>query len=76
MAAIIVDAQMILPTAPVIGRPVFFVVGALLSEVLGRLFTVLPNAPQWPLRFLRILEILFVALAIVGFVLTVVLRRV
>jgi hypothetical protein len=76
MAAMIIDVQLILPSAPAIGRPALYVIGALLIEVLKRLFAVLPNAPRWLPRLLGIFEIVLVALAVIGIVLTIVLRRV
>ena len=76
MAALIIDVQLIVPAAPAIGRPALSLIGAVLIEALKRLFASLPNAPRRLLGLLRILEILLVALAVVGIILTVVLRRV
>ena len=75
MAALITDVQLILPSAPAIGRPALYVIGALLVEVLKRLFAVLPNAPRWLPRLLRSLEVLLLVLAVIGLVLTVLVRR-
>jgi hypothetical protein len=76
MAAMIVDVLLIIPSAPAIGRPALFVVGALTFEALRRTFALLPNAPLWPLRVLRLLEIVLLALAVVGILLGVVIQRV
>ena len=76
MAAMIVDVLLIIPSAPAIGRPALLVIGALTFEALRRTFAVLPNAPRWPLRVLRILEFVLLALAVVGILLGVVIQRV
>ncbi|HKC91280.1 MAG TPA: hypothetical protein VKE23_08145 [Candidatus Limnocylindria bacterium] len=76
MAALITDVELILPSAPAIGRPALYIIGALLIEVLKRLFAVLPNAPRWLPRLLRSLEFLLLLLAVIGLVLTVLVRRV
>ena len=76
MAAMIVDVLLIIPSAPAIGRPALFVIGALMSEALRRTFALLPHAPRWPLRVLRLLEIVLLALAVVGILLGVVIQRV
>jgi hypothetical protein len=76
MAAIITDVLLVLPSAPVIGRPAVYLIGALLIEVFKRLFGALPNTPRWLPRVLRIFELLLLALAVVGIVLAIVLRRV
>jgi hypothetical protein len=76
MAALMIVIQLILPAAPAVGRPLMSLVGALLIEVLKRLFALLPNAPRWLPRLLRILEFLLLALAVSGIVLTFLLRLV
>ena len=76
MAAFIIDVQLIVPAAPAIGRPALSLIGAVLIEVLKRLFAALPNAPRWLPRLLSILEILLIALGVVGLVLALVVRRV
>ena len=75
MAAAIIDAQLVIPAAPAIGRPALSLIGAVFIEVVKRLFATLPNAPRWLLGVLRILEILLVALAAIGIVLAIALRR-
>ena len=76
MAALIIVVQLILPGAAAVGRPLMYLVGALLIEALKRLFALLPNAPWWLPRLLRTLELLLLALAVIGIVLTIVLRLV
>jgi hypothetical protein len=74
MAATITDVLLIIPAAPAIGRPVLYGVGALFFEVAGRLFKLLPSTPRWLPRLLRIVEIALLVLAVIGIVLTILIR--
>jgi hypothetical protein len=74
MAVLILDLQLVLPSAPAIGRLALFVIGALIIRVAGRLFALLPNSPRWLPRFLRGFEITLLVLGVVGLLLTALLR--
>ena len=71
MAALILDVELVLPVAPEIGRPALYVVGALITESLRRMFPLLPNVPSWLPRALQAFEILLLLLATVGVLLRV-----
>lgn len=75
MAVMLIDVLLIIPAAPGIGRPVLYGLGAVFFEVAGRLFLLLPNIPRWLPRLLRIFEIALLALAVIGIVLTIVIRQ-
>jgi hypothetical protein len=74
MTLLILDARLVLPSAPAIGRLALFVIGALIIRVAGRLFALLPNSPRWLPRFLRGFEITLLVLGVVGLLLTALLR--
>ena len=74
MAAIMTDVLLIIPAAPAIGRPVLYGVGALFFEITGRLSTLLPNTPRWLPRLLRTFEIALLLLAVIGILLTILIR--
>ena len=76
MAAMIADVLLIVSSAPAIGRPALYVIGAVTTEALNRLFALLPNTPWWLPRVLRIFEVALLVLAAIGVVLTIVPRLV
>jgi hypothetical protein len=74
MAVVILDVLLVLPSSPAIGRLALLVMGAIITRVLGRLFALLPNTPRWVPPFLRAFEVALLVLAVVGLLLTLLLR--
>jgi len=74
MAAIVIDVQLIIPPAPAIGRAALYILGAVTTEVLKRLFAILPNMPRWLPRALGVFEVALLVLAVVGIILAALLR--
>jgi hypothetical protein len=72
-AVMVLDVQLVVPSAPAVGRPALALIVSLIIGVLGRLFALLPNTPRWLPRFLRVFETALLALAVLGFLLAVLL---
>jgi hypothetical protein len=74
MAALIIDILLIQPSIPAVGRPLAYVVGALITRLMRQLFGLLPNTPALMPRLLTGLERVLFALAVVVAVLSLLLR--
>jgi hypothetical protein len=66
VAVMVLDVQLVLQSAPTIGRPALYIIAALITEVACRLFALLPDTPRWLPRFLRVFEIVLLVLGVVG----------
>jgi hypothetical protein len=75
-AALLIDMLLIQPSIPVVGRPLLFVIAALISHFIRRMFALMPNTPAFMPRLLRGFEVALFVLAVVGAVLSVLVRGV